>query len=522
MSSLKNFEEATSDATKGSTQPVPTLTRGRLQNTVLQLGENATSARTYDFGNHYGLGFDDIISAYQQTVGYLLHSPNCTTSSLVSYCFHGLRSFAQYLQFNREAIGRDLTQDDITEHLIDGYISHLKKLHPESEGTTAKNKYTFTKTILKTQQQLGWLQQFDFPRNPFPNSNQSKQGYGIFSEGELKCVASALRADAKDALNKTKPLNSYELTILLLAIALRTGMNTTPLLEMTTDAISDHPFKENRKLLTLFKRRGNATQIQSIRWSEEKPTVRDVLPDVGGIVNHIIATNSEARKAAESELVFVYTHGNKPTLLAGTTLTQNIKKWRDKHGLLSDDGTPLNTNISRFRKTFENKIYELSGHDPFITAKLSNSSVKVTDSHYLKAPEHAERDFRLLGEIRVKEILGTETSAESNTPVAKCALPANNEQTDSANFCTDFFSCVICKNMVVTGDDLYRLFSFYWLIVSERDNIGAKKWKKHFAHIVRIIDNEIAPKFDVDLVSETKQKAKEDPHPAWQHRSQPS
>ncbi|KZZ37649.1 hypothetical protein A3755_27900 [Oleiphilus sp. HI0085] len=74
--------------------------------------------------------------------------------------------------------------------------------------------------------------------------------------------------------------------------------------------------------------------------------------------------------------------------------------------------------------------------------------------------------------------------------------------------------------MVVTKEDIYRLFSFYWLLVYEREQIGAKRWKKYFAHIIRIIDNEIATQFDPEYVQTVRAEAEANPHPAWKHRQQ--
>ena len=74
--------------------------------------------------------------------------------------------------------------------------------------------------------------------------------------------------------------------------------------------------------------------------------------------------------------------------------------------------------------------------------------------------------------------------------------------------------------MVVTKDDLYRLFSFYWLLVYEREQIGAKRWKKYFAHIIRIIDNDIVTQFDPAYVKAIRVEAETNPHPAWKYRQQ--
>jgi hypothetical protein len=293
---------------------------------------------------------------------------------------------------------------------------------------------------------------------------------------------------------------------------------------MTTDSIQAHPLKENRKLLVLYKRRGNATHIQNLRHSTNVENVQTVLADVAVMVQHIIDMNQSLRAESGTDLVFSYraTRGHTEiTTIGGSSLVTNIKKWVKEKGLKNDNGKPLQVNISRFRKTFENRIWELSGGDPFVTAALANHSVKVSQTHYLEAPKEAEKNFNYMGKVRTEELLSNVEVIENNTPVSKCSdIPNRTDKNGNKIYCTDFLSCVRCRNMVVTKEDLYRLFSFYWLIVYEREQIGAKRWSKYFAHIIRIIDRDIAPQFDADYVASIKAEAQANPHPAWKHRNQ--
>lgn len=503
----------------------PVLKSGIPANTVVSFGVNARSARNYDFTKHYGHGFDAITSAVQQTIEIMLTELVVEASTISSYCYYGFKYFADYLTIYAGALGRELVLSDITVELIENTIQHLKTHYPN--GATAKSHYSYTKAILVKMQGMGWLERFDFPKNPFPNSNRKVKGQTAFSKAERKRVANALRIDVNNILAKKEPLNSYQLTILLLAIALRSGMNTTPLLEMTIDSIQAHPLKENRKLLVLYKRRGNATHIQNLRHSVNVENVQTVLADVAVMVQYIIDMNQSLRAESGTDLVFSYRAiGNSKTsgeitTISTETLRINIKKWVKEKGLKNDNHGPLQVNISRFRKTFENRIWELSGGDPFVTAALANHSVKVSQTHYLEAPKEAEKNFNYMGKVRTEELLSNVELIENNTPVSKCSdIPNRTDKNGNKIYCTDFLSCVRCRNMVVTKEDLYRLFSFYWLIVYEREQIGAKRWSKYFAHIIRIIDRDIAPQFDADYVASIKAEAQANPHPAWKHRNQ--
>ncbi|NWO06711.1 MAG: hypothetical protein HLX50_13770 [Alteromonadaceae bacterium] len=503
---------------------MPILKSGIPENKVVPFPKNYSSLRNYDFTKHYGRGFDAITSAMQQTIDIMLSESVVAPSTVSAYCSAGFKYFADYLTIYTQALGRDLALSDVTIELIERYIQHLKMHYPN--GVSAKNKYTLTKAILVKMQQMKWFERFGFPRNPFPNSNRKKKGQTAFSKAERKRVAHALRVDVNHILEKSEPLTSYELTIFVLAIALRSGMNTTPLLEMTTDSIKPHPLKENRKLLVLYKRRGNATHIQSLRHPSNVENVQTVLADVAVMVQHIIDMNQALRAESGTDLVFSYRsdanrNDGEITTVAPNLLAKNIGKWVKENALKNDSGDPLQVNISRFRKTFENRIWELTGGDPFVTAALSNHTVKVSQAHYLEAPKEAEKNFNYMGKVRTEELLINVEVIENNTPVSKCSDISNRtDKHGNKIYCTNFLSCVRCRNMVVTKEDLYRLFSFYWLIVYERKQVGARRWSRYFAHIVRIIDRDIAPQFDETYVQTIKAEAQVTPHPAWKHRSQ--
>lgn len=508
----------------GVVMTMPILKSGIPENKVIVFPKNYSSRRSYDFTKYYGRGFDAITSAMQQTIDIMLSESVAAPSTVLHYCSDGVKYFADYLTIYTQALGRNLTLSDVRIELIERYIQHLKMHYPN--GTSGKGKYTHIKPILFKMQQMGWLEHSGFPRNPFPNSNRKMKGQIAFSKAERKRVAHALRVDVNHILEKSEPLTGYELTIFVMAIALRSGMNTTPLLEMTTDSIQAHPLKENRKLLVLYKRRGNATHIQSLRHSSNVENVQTVMADVAVMVQHIIEMNQSARAQSGTDLVFSYRSGKngnygKVTTVAATTLAHNIPKWVKEKGLKDDNGGPLQVNISRFRKTFENRIWELSGGDPFVTAALSNHTVKVSQTHYLEAPKEAEKNFNYMGKVRTEELLIDVEVVENNTPVSKCSDISNRtDKHGNKVYCTNFLSCVRCRNMVVTKEDLYRLFSFYWLIVREREQVGAKRWSRYFAHIVRIIDRDIAPQFDEGYVQTIKDEAQVNPHPAWKHRDQ--
>nr|WP_246638235.1 hypothetical protein [Halomonas neptunia] len=491
--------------------------------------ENASGCRSLDFARHYGNGCDVVVYATQRALDRMAKA--CADSSgktlsamtIANYFNNGLSAFLPFCATMASALGRELRLDDIDRQFTDHFIAQLR----QSGGSlsTQKNRYTSTKSVLAEMGQSGWIAKDIFPRNPFPNSNRSVKGQATLSEPERRSVMQALKADMQAIIKGRGPLTSQELAVCLLSIAARTGINPTPALELLTDCLQPHPIKADRYVLVSFKRRGNATHIQSLRRVADIESMVSALPDVARIIDLVRERNATPRQASNyPELLFVYksrrgTSAGEMCRLTQRILAHGIKAFLNRHQIADADGEPLKLNVMRLRKTFENRLFTLSGQDPFLTARLGGHTPKVSDNHYLEAPESAEKDWRLMGEIRTEELLnhGKVVSLPTqNTPVARCRDTLNGERAPkNGEHCQKFLACFRCRSFVVTGDDLYRVFSLYWTLVQMRQEMGGSAWKRVYGHIIRIIDLEITPQFEAELVGIQRQRAKVDPHPFW-------
>lgn len=497
------------------------------------LGSSGGSGCNFDFSKYYGKGYDDITNRAFYTAKALLKNTDAFKErTQLSYLKDGFVNFAEYLTLFRHSASENLTQADITPELIEQYLLHLKG--SELGYNSQKNYYTYLKSLLTRMKEKGyWSDVGDinrnadfFPKNPFPNSNKRVKGEKPLTSHEKRQVVVALKQAIKPIYQKTEPLTGYELTLCLLVVAIQTGINTSPLLNMTTEALSDHPLKDNRKLLTVFKNRGNATQLHNLRKSEELEVVQGIKLDVAYLIEVIIERNAQVRKSTDTDLVFVYetTRGGKgtkrgtATSLAEGLLLMNIKKFINEYDLQDEDGRTMKLNVSRLRKTFINGIYELSGESLLVAAQQAKHNGTGTLDHYLQAPEQSKRNLGLMGEIRVKEL----TCAEPSVPVGHCKDPKNGDRAPKdGSFCNDFLGCFRCKSFVITGDDLYKLYSFYWAIIRNRGEFGRKDWKRHLRNVLRIVDEEVVPAFaklgQLQRVEAEKERARTNPHPYWQN-----
>ncbi|MGY6511984.1 hypothetical protein ACXIUH_23720 [Vibrio parahaemolyticus] len=492
------------------------------------LGSKGGNGANVDFTPYYGKGYDDITNRVYYTAKALLKNTNAFTEDTQrTYFKNGFFYFAQYLELFRHSVGEDLTQNDITPRLIEQYLLHLKG--SEFKSSFQKALYTHLKSLLVRMKEKGYWPLVDdinlnsdfFPKNPFPNSGKHAKGERPLTPYEKRQVVVALKQAVKPIYQKRESLSGYELTLCLLAVAIQTGINTSPLLNMTTDALTDHPLKENRKLLTVFKKRGNAKQLHNLRKSEKVEVVQGVKLDVAYLIDTIIHLSSPLRQVSNNDLVFLYVARNSKgtiTSLSDLSLHNNIKKFIKEYDLKDEDGRSMKLNISRIRKTFINGMYELSGESLLITAQQAKHSGTSSLDYYLQAPEQSKRNLGLMGEIRVKEL----TCDAPSIPVGHCKDPKNGDKAPKdGTFCNDFLGCFRCKSFVITGNDLYKLFSFYWAIIRNRDEFGRKDWKRHLKNVLRIVDEEVVPEFaklgQLQHVNAEKERARTNPHPYWQN-----
>ena len=528
-------QECGETAIEGTITTVDQARVSKPANTVVAFPENATSARNADFGPFYGQGYDNITAACQRTIERLVaesvktNGKSLSPSTIASYWKDGFRNFAPFLSLLHAASGERLTMADLDADSIKQFLQYLRN-EPLKYGAQ-KNYFSHTKSLLVACHRFGFWPEVDmktvWPASPFPSSNRRTKGQRALSKNEKRFLIKALRKDMERIMAHSEPLGRYDLAVCVLSIALSTGMNLTPILELTTDCVQPHPLKSNLRLLVSFKRRGNATQVVALRKSEEVSEMASIHLYAADAIDLIVARNATTRAQFDDSnrlLVYEGTRSKfvgKACRLTNSILNYSINAFVDQHQLKTDDGKPLTLNVSRLRQTLLNRVWEMSGQDPLVAARTGRHAVSTGNAHYWEAPPEAETDMRFLGEARVQELLSQPNIiASDRTPVSSCKdvrrgqrAPKNGEP------CQDYLGCFRCKSFVVTGDDLYRLFSFYWAALRNYDTFGGKRWTKYLKQVIRLIDEEIAPHFGQALVNEQRERAKHQPHPFWRDLS---
>jgi hypothetical protein len=509
-------------------------------NTIVKLGRDTSSRRSFDFARWYDAGIDPITYACQRQVErFLAGQEGSVTATTVScYCYGGLRNFLEYCVLRATAFKHYLALTDVNRDLIDGYLGHLAGLGGAT--TTQKALYAHTKPVLLALGRRGLIplvasgDAATFPQNPFPNSNRKAKSETALSKHERQAFTSALRQAIKPIWDDDTPLTSELLGLALLVVALHTGCNKTPLLEMDRECLRPHP-KDNTSFLVLWKRRGYNFSKVALRAEsdverllESTPTVRI---NVERLIRHVIAKTEPLDAEAPEDLkgrVWLYRNRGQNvgqiTALSSRTLELAKNRLVTEYGLTDSNGEPLRLNVSRLRKTFANRIFELTDGDLATTSAALGNTPRVTDQNYLAPGENARRNWQFMGEVLVQELL-TQTIGASHrdTPMGHCSDPVNGQYAPKREgaTCMNFMNCLRCKHYAVTAEDLYKLFSFYFRVLAERSRMDKHRWNREYAHICRLIDHYIVAEglrrgtFKATAVEAARDRARTEPHPFW-------
>lgn len=510
-------------------------------NTKVKFGRNASSTRNFNFSRWYGAGIDSITYACQRQIERFLAGQDgeVTVTTVTSYCLNGMRNFLEYCVLRAVAFGRDLTWTDVNRDLVDGYLAHLAGQPVAS--VTKKTRYTHTKTVLLALGRRGLFPLISsgdsatFPRNPFPKNNRKTKGEKALSKRERQEFTIALRQATRPIWLDDTPVTSELLTLALMVVALHTGRNTTPLLEMGRDCLRPHP-KDNTVFLVLWKRRGYNTSKVALRAESDSERLMESTPTVRTNVERLIRRVMSLTLPLDSEApddikgrVWLYRNRSvngrsQVTALSVGVFQKALSHLVADHGLKDINGEPLRINISRLRKTFANRIFEITDGDLATTAAALGNTPRVADQNYLAPSEEARRNWQFMGEVLVQELLSTRIGATyKDTPVGRCTDPVNGTfapKREGAT-CMNFMNCLRCKHYAVTAADLYKLFSFYFRVLTERSRMDKRRWAREFGHIPRLIDHYIVAEglrrgiFKAAAVEDARENARTQPHPFW-------
>lgn len=504
---------------------------------IVALPPNPRNHNIIDLRPWLGHGFDDWVWAAATVLKARLHSGNYSVASIVSFAANGMKVFLPYLTGNQGGIvpsrPSDMTATDVVR-----YIAWLRLKYPN--GSTAKNYYSAFKSVLVGLMDYGFIDQSHdvlLPANPFPMNGATTRGETPLSQSEMERLAAALKLDLIAIHHGGfSGLDSEALVVLMLIVGMRSGINTTPLLEMKRDCLGPHPFMPNLMLVRTFKRRGKGAQLTSLRQTHIHDLAASIPMDgvavlkmVLGMTQNLVAEAPDGIK----DRVWLYRSSQRGDL-KGQTLCLNMGRVHEntkaivhRHGLFADDGSVLRVTLGRLRKTMENSLWKLSDGDLLAVSAVMGHSPQVADNHYLHLDERTKAEgAKFIGEALPGKLRGHDLVP---TPTGSCkdSLQGALAPKDGSTHCAEFTHCLGCPSYAIVGTvkDLHRLFSFQRFLMSEVGYYATDEWSEwrlHHQDLIARIDQIAYDNFIPEMVAQAKALAEKNPHSFWAIRMRQS
>ena len=504
---------------------------------IVALPPNPRNHNIIDLRPWLGHGFDDWVWAAATVLKARLHSGNYSVASIVSFAANGMKVFLPYLTGNQGGIvpsrPSDMTATDVVR-----YIAWLRLKYPN--GSTAKNYYSAFKSVLVGLMDYGFIDQSHdvlLPANPFPMNGATTRGETPLSQSEMERLAAALKLDLIAIHHGGfSGLDSEALVVLMLIVGMRSGINTTPLLEMKRDCLGPHPFMPNLMLVRTFKRRGKGAQLTSLRQTHIHDLAASIPMDgvavlkmVLGMTQNLVAEAPDGIK----DRVWLYRSSQRGDL-KGQTLCLNMGRVHEntkaivhRHGLFADDGSVLRVTLGRLRKTMENRLWKLSDGDLLAVSAVMGHSPQGADNHYLHLDERTKAEgAKFIGEALPGKLRGHDLVP---TPTGSCkdSLQGALAPKDGSTHCAEFTHCLGCPSYAIVGTvkDLHRLFSFQRFLMSEVGYYATDEWSEwrlHHQDLIARIDQIAYDNFIPEMVAQAKALAEKNPHSFWAIRMRQS
>lgn len=471
---------------------------------VKLLGPNvrlANSTRTLVLSRALGRGIDEWVFASADALRKQLFAGVKTASC----CTHheAMFVFFDYLTEGTADAGlsrsHPATPADLSPMHIEQFIAWLKK-KGAAEGwaeSTMRCYYQGAKATLLSMFSIGLIEGEShrfFKRGKFKRNGDSRTT--SLSTAEQERLAAAVKTDLSAIYHGRLKVTMRELQALrLILVAHRMGHSTTPLLELSRDAIKPGLLPGTVGVQTVKYRSMNVNTQMGLD-GPNADSDQDTLP-FGLAEGAVIALAIESTKHLVAKApkriqnrVWLYevskntgknTRKGDVTALEPTTLCQSIKALVKRHKLVGDDGKPLVVNTSRLRKSKFDRAFRITDGDLFMTANLMGNTPQVAGSNYPSMNSAMQTDAAgfmnedYIGMMRDSSqlangrkqmhvtVIKPVDKVQTSTPVSGCADTLGGEYApNNGNACDRFVMCLFCSSFAIVGtvDELWRLFSF--------------------------------------------------------------
>jgi hypothetical protein len=255
----------------------------------------------------------------------------------------------------------------------------------------------------------------------------------------------------------------YTISVIMLCLIRRVGLNVSSTLNLRTDALSIN--KHGIAVLKSFKARSGG---------DIKPLIpKEDYPYVKGLIDFTIEFTKGIRARTNSDKLFIaVSHKESPK--EGANRTRIVEMTPGMFGksfrrITKVNGLSFNLTALRLRSTFINDVLKTA---PTLEAqnraahKRLNTTLKYGHNEYLSLDyqKNTSKAFELL----LKHSKHFDYDKLYRTPIGYCANPFEPPFLNSKGSqpCMAYHKCLGCSNYKVTPDDLPNIFRFYLDIIS--------------------------------------------------------
>jgi len=503
-----------------------------------------------ELGHWTGRGVDEWVWATIETLAHLLRSGTRSAASIKHYGL-AMAKFFEFLADGRPCVLIDKPIGLTPLHVVQ-FITWLRR-RQESQGfspETTRSVYKRVKAVLTAMMDIGAIQadpRLFFPAGALPHGNALPPSAQPYSDAEQQRIAGALKADLVDVHHSRVRLNGSEvMTIYFLIVAMRTGANATPLLEMERDDLKPGLLPGTR-ILRLRKHRGGKIIT---RLAGPALTVLDdptkIPVDAVAVLEKALAETAHLATQAQESLrnrVWLYRSMSRSEsgaikCLNDRTIGLNARRCAERRQLLDDAGQPLVISTKRLRQSLSKRAWRLSEGDPLAVATVLGNTSRVADHYYLRMDEQLqteaaqylvqEMSLRLRGETDRRVV--TSTDGCTPTPVARCkdSLHGAHAPKNGSHHCDQFVLCLTCPSFAIVGDsdDLWRLYSFQGFARQELGRLEAtpsatsgEPLRDLYQAAIPFIDRFCMQAFGEERAAAARDRATLDAHPFWKLQS---
>lgn len=526
---------------------------------LLGEGVRTSGSRGIDLTEWLGRGIDDWVWAAVDAYIAKLHSGTSQTSTINNES----RGIAKFFAFLVEGRAQPLVAHprELTPLIVTQFVAWLLRRQEafNLSSETTRSAYKGAKSTFVTLMEHGVIEgdpKRFFGVRVLPHKNFAPSRAQPYSESEQQRLADALRRDLVDIHHGRLELTpSSIIATYFLVVAMRTGANVTPLLELRRDGLRQG-LLPGTQYLQLHKHRGGKIISRVLKRAQTVEPPLFVPMDAVAVVERVlIETASLAAEASAHLKDRVWLFKSRAPSEIGVikhirrdTLETAIRGLVARRGLLDDDGKPFQVLTTRLRQSLSKRAWRLSGGDPIAVAAVLGNTPRVADSYYLRVDDSLKAEaatymgkeftvhLRAGGEMpKVLPSVVEDSAGPSSTltPVGRCkdSLHGQHAPKDGSNFCDQFVLCLFCPSFAVAGelDDLWRLYSFQRFAIAEIDYHAAnhehrssggadiRNLRELYEAAVPFIDRFCEHAFSSKIILDAKAKAQSDMHPFWKH-----